>query len=121
MFTATASTGTDRDALELTIPVLPYGVKREVSSTGSLAGGGETTQSLQVPASANPAARTVRVSLAPSMAGALLGAARLPHQLPYGCTEQTLSSFIPNLVVTRALTDLQLAPDRTAVGCWAAR
>ena len=110
VFTATASTGTDRDALELTIPVLPYGVKREVSSTGSLAGSGETTQSLQVPASANPSARMVRVSLAPSMAGALLGAADRLTSFPYGCTEQTLSSFIPNLVVTRALADLQLAP-----------
>ena len=109
MFTATASTSADVDALELTLPILPYGVKREVSSTGSLATG-ETTQSLQVPSTANPAARTIRVSLAPSMAGALLGAADRLTSFPYGCTEQTLSSFIPNLVVTKALTELQLAP-----------
>ena len=29
---------------------------------------------------------------------------------PYGCTEQTLSAFLPNLLVTRALTELKLAP-----------
>ncbi|MGE0363658.1 MAG: alpha-2-macroglobulin [Vicinamibacterales bacterium] len=110
VFTATASAGGDRDALELTVPIVPYGVRREVSATGSLAGAGDTTRSLVVPDAANPAARTIRVALAPSMAGALLGAADQLTSFPYGCTEQTLSSFIPNLVVTRALTDLQLAP-----------
>src|SRR4029453_6503674 len=29
---------------------------------------------------------------------------------PYGCTEQTLSTFLPNVMVTRALTQLKLAP-----------
>ena len=110
VFTATATTPTDRDALELTVPVIPYGVRREAAAAGSLAGGAETTQSLVVPETANPAARTVRVTLAPSIAGALLGATDLLTSFPYGCTEQTLSSFVPNLVVTRALADLRLAP-----------
>ena len=110
VFTATATTPTDRDALELTVPVIPYGVRREASAAGSLAGGSETTRSLVVPDTANPAARTVRVTLAPSIAGALLGATDLLTSFPYGCTEQTLSSFVPNLVVTRALADLKLAP-----------
>jgi uncharacterized protein YfaS (alpha-2-macroglobulin family) len=110
VFTATATTGSDRDALELTVPIVPYGVRREVAATGSVAGDGEAAPSLDVPASANPSARTIRVSLAPSIAGAMLGAADLLTSFPYGCTEQTLSSFVPNLVVTRALSDLQLAP-----------
>ena len=32
------------------------------------------------------------------------------RRIPYGCTEQTLSSFLPNLMVTRALTQLKLTP-----------
>ena len=44
------------------------------------------------------------------MAGSLLGALDFLTSYPYGCTEQTLSSFLPNLLVTRALTQLQLAP-----------
>ena len=116
VFTATAAAGADRDALELTVPIRPYGLRREAAAAGSLAGGAETTQTLTVADTANPAARTIRVSLAPSMAGALLGAADQLTSFPYGCTEQTLSSFIPNLVVTRALAQLQLAPtERTSV------
>jgi uncharacterized protein YfaS (alpha-2-macroglobulin family) len=110
VFTATATTAGDRDALELTVPIVPYGVRREAAVTGSVAAGAEVAPSLDVPATANPSARTIRVSLAPSIAGAMLGAADLLTSFPYGCTEQTLSGFVPNLVVTRALAELQLAP-----------
>ena len=40
--------------------------------------------SLDVPATANPAARTIRVALAPSMAGSLLGALDFLTSYPYG-------------------------------------
>ena len=63
-----------------------------------------------MPESSNPAARTIAVALAPSLAGSLLGALDFLTTYPYGCTEQTLSSFLPNLLVTRALTELKLAP-----------
>jgi uncharacterized protein YfaS (alpha-2-macroglobulin family) len=39
-----------------------------------------------------------------------LGALDFLTDYPYGCTEQTISSFVPNLLVTRALTELKLAP-----------
>ena len=108
--TATARTDVDADAVELPLPVLPYGLKREVGSSGSVAGAGETSSDVAVPSTANPAARTVSVSLAPSMAGSLLGALDFLTTYPYGCTEQTLSSFLPNVVVTRALSQLKLVP-----------
>jgi uncharacterized protein YfaS (alpha-2-macroglobulin family) len=60
--------------------------------------------------SANAAGRSLRIALAPSLAGSLLGALDFLTSDPYGCTEQTLSSFLPNLLVTRALTELKLAP-----------
>ncbi len=108
--TATAKTGTDTDAVELPIPVLPFGLRRESGGSGSLFDAGETTTQVAIPATANPAERTVRVSLAPSMAGSMLGALDFLTTYPYGCTEQTLSSFLPNLVVMRALAQLKLAP-----------
>jgi uncharacterized protein YfaS (alpha-2-macroglobulin family) len=108
--TASARTADDSDALELSVPVLPYGLRREVGTSGTILGANEATAEIAIPTSANPAARTVAISLAPSLAGSLLGALDYLTDFPYGCTEQTLSSFIPNVVVTRAMTALKIAP-----------
>jgi uncharacterized protein YfaS (alpha-2-macroglobulin family) len=110
VFTGSATAGTERDAVEVSIPVLPFGLKRTVGAAGSVVGEGDAKAELVVPQSANPAARTIRISLAPSLAGPLLGALDFLTSYPYGCTEQTLSSFIPNLMVMRALDQLKIAP-----------
>ena len=86
-----------RCACELGLPVLPFGLKREIGKSGSLAGAGTASATLAIPAHSNPAARTIDVALAPSLAGAMLGALDFLTGYPYGCTEQTLSSFLPNL------------------------
>jgi len=106
--TGTAVTPADSDAVELPFPVLPYGLKRESGAAGSIVGAGEQKTDLQVPDTSNPAARSIRVQLAPSLAGPVLGALDFLTSFPYGCTEQTLSSFVPNLVARRALQDLKL-------------
>ena len=106
--TGSARTATDSDAVELPLPVLPYGLRREAGTSGSFAGGGEASATVTVPEAANASGRVVRVSLAPSMAGSMLGALDFLTGYPYGCTEQTLSSFLPNLVVNRALAQLGL-------------
>jgi hypothetical protein len=107
---ADATTEGDEDAVELSLPVQPFGLRRQVAAAGSVAGAGEASADLAIPEDANPAAMSVRVSLAPSLAGSLLGALDFLTSYPYGCTEQTLSSFVPNLLVLRALRQLQLAP-----------
>jgi hypothetical protein len=48
------------------------------------------------------------VQVAPSLAGPVLGALDYLTSYPYGCTEQTLSSFVPNLAARRTLTELGL-------------
>ena len=108
--TATAKTAVDTDAVEMPLPVLPFGIHREAGTTGSIVGAGEASTVVTVPDGANPLARTVSIALAPSLAGSMLGALDFLTAYPYGCTEQTVSSFLPNLLVTRALTDLKLAP-----------
>jgi len=108
--TATARTANDTDAVELPLPVLPFGIRRDVGTAGSIVGAGEATTVVTVPEGANAAARTVSIALAPSLAGSMLGALDFLTGYPYGCTEQTVSSFLPNLLVTRALTELKLAP-----------
>lgn len=117
-FTGTAEAPDESDALELSIPVLPYGLKQESGSAGSMTDAPEHTVDLTIPERSNPAARTIQVALAPSLGGALIGALDFLTSYPYGCTEQTLSSFVPNLVVARTLSDLGVTPPErlTALG-----
>lgn len=108
--TASAKTDSDADAVELPVPVLPFGIRREAGTSGSIVAAGEAATTINMPDSANPAARAIAISLAPSLAGSVLGALDFLTNYPYGCTEQTVSSFLPNLLVTRALTELKLVP-----------
>jgi hypothetical protein len=100
----------DGDRLELTVPVLPFGLRREAGVSGSRQAAGEERATLAVPPDSNPAERVIEVALAPSLAGSLLGALDFLASYPYGCTEQILSSYLPNLAVLRALERLQIVP-----------
>ena len=106
--TGSAVAADDRDAVELPFPVLPFGLKREAGKAGSFPAPGEQAIDIDLPATSNPLAREVRVQVAPSLAGPVLGALEYLTSYPYGCTEQTLSSFVPNLAARRTLTELGL-------------
>lgn len=106
----TAATSDDEDRLSLTFPVAPYGLERTVGVAGSTRNESPVRVSLEVPASSNPAGRRVDISLSPTLAGTMLAALDFLTTYPYGCTEQVLSSFLPNLLVLRSLNELHLAP-----------
>jgi uncharacterized protein YfaS (alpha-2-macroglobulin family) len=105
-----ATTDAAGDAMQLSLPVLPAGLQRNLGSSGSIVDAGERRIALMVPPTANESGRSIRISLAPSLAGTMLGALDYLTSYPWGCTEQTLSSFVPNLVVVRALSQMQIAP-----------
>jgi alpha-2-macroglobulin len=108
--TGKALADADSDAIELSIPVLPSGLRREVAKAGVLTHGASGSALLTIPPASNPAARTIQISLAPSLAGSLLGALDFLTGYPYGCTEQTLSSYLPSVTVARTLAQLKLQP-----------
>ncbi|MBI2914952.1 MAG: hypothetical protein HYY08_03390, partial [Firmicutes bacterium] len=109
------------DALEVSIPVIPRGEKQVQVVTGKLGSaepGSLLDQALSegervripvtVSSDAIPGATSVVLSLAPSIAGSAFGALDYLVSFPYGCVEQTLSSFLPDLAVSRALLELGL-------------
>ena len=103
-----ATSATDGDAVQLEIPVQPFGLAREVHGSGALRSSEEETVELEIPTDSNPDARSIELSLAPSLAGTVLSALDVLTSFPYGCTEQILSSFVPTLLVRRSLDSLGL-------------
>lgn len=114
-FSGSVTAGADNDAVAVTIPVLPFGARRETGRAGAVGSGETATLTLDIPETSNPAARRLEFTFMPSLAGSMLGALDYLIDFPYGCTEQTVSSFVPNLLVMRTLSQLGLAPtERTS-------
>jgi hypothetical protein len=97
---ATAKTNVESDGIELNLPVVPHGLKQTRGAAAAmLEETGERMFTLDLPPNANAQARTLRIEAAPSIAGALFGALDYLTGYPYGCTEQTMSKFLPNVIV----------------------
>ncbi len=106
VFTVKALTDEESDAMETRLPIIPLGVKLSESKAGSLSDGGNATAVLNFPADAIAHSRHLDVTVSPSVAGAIFGALEYLTAFPYGCTEQTMSSFLPNVLVSVSLRTL---------------
>jgi uncharacterized protein YfaS (alpha-2-macroglobulin family) len=89
------------DAMELTLPVLPRSISREVSG-GIALRETEASTELTLPSEALSGTAQLKLSFAPTIAASLQNAITKLVEFPYGCVEQTLSRFIP-AVHTRGL------------------
>jgi uncharacterized protein YfaS (alpha-2-macroglobulin family) len=103
-----ALTDVESDAMELTLPVVPFGVKLAVSNSGSFAAAGKSDTSLPLtfPTGAETGTRKLTIGVTPSVAGTVFAALDFLTSYPYGCTEQTMSSFLPDVLVADALKKL---------------
>ena len=101
-----AATSEDSDAQEIALPIQPRGVLVKQWNAGVLRDD-RATFSMAQPSGAVRNASRLELSLSPSIAGPLLGALPELIQYPYGCTEQTLSRFVPSLAAARALKTLK--------------
>ncbi|HZE63077.1 MAG TPA: MG2 domain-containing protein [Pyrinomonadaceae bacterium] len=105
---AKALTDTESDAVELPLPVVPRGLHQVKNESETFSDENtDKTFSLTMPTDADAHARSLRIEVAPSVAGTLFGALDYLTSYPYGCTEQTMSSFLPNVIVTKALKDVK--------------
>lgn len=111
---AKALTNTESDAVELALDVVPRGLREAKTERWSTAD--ETAEqqfTLELPASADVNSRRIRIEASPSIAGTLFGALDYLTTFPYGCTEQTMSSFLPNIVVSQTLKEFKSVSIRT--------
>jgi uncharacterized protein YfaS (alpha-2-macroglobulin family) len=98
-----AKAGDLNDAMERSYPVADHGIDKLIAVSGKTRGA-EATWKLAIPRERRSTTMTVQV--APSIAVTMLDALPYLIDYPYGCTEQTMSRFLPTIVVSRTLADL---------------
>ncbi|GBF06772.1 alpha-2-macroglobulin domain protein [Deinococcus aerius] len=91
--------GNANDSLRLPLPVKARGYDTSLTVAGA---GGEAVP-LRVPQDANLATARLRVFVTPSLLDAVTPALEYLVGYPYGCTEQTMSRFLPALLARQAL------------------
>jgi len=109
---AKALTNEESDAMEIELPVLPFGVRQKVQQNGVITSENENKRTdLTFSGQSDPRTHSLTIKTSPSIAGAMLQALNYLTDFPYGCTEQTMSSFLPNIIVTQTMKDLNLKSD----------
>jgi alpha-2-macroglobulin len=94
----------DSDAMRLTVPVLPHGAMKWESKGGIVEG--KVVEKVTIPDGPAREAAELVVVLSPTHAAMVLDALEYLAGYPYGCVEQTMSRFLPTVVVSQALQKL---------------
>jgi hypothetical protein len=109
-------TDADRDAMRMLIPVQPWGARKTLTETSVLTNGGGATFSLDIPSERREGDSELTVILQPSLALTLLDALPYLIEYPYGCTEQTMSRFIPAVACAQTLKEAGTSLEEIASG-----
>ncbi|MHB9026042.1 MAG: alpha-2-macroglobulin family protein [Armatimonadota bacterium] len=89
------------DAMELPLPVQPKGREHAVQSSGSVEGHEDLR--FTVRKDVLPGTQQLTIRLTPTLVSAMLGSLDYLAAYPYGCTEQTMSAFLPDVVLAQLL------------------
>lgn len=108
-FKASVTSAEHGDAIERALPVVAHGVPVLEARSGRFDGPGVEV-ALDLPSQRAEGSTEVFVQVTPSAAITMLDALPYLVDYPYGCTEQTLSRFVPAVVVKRTLSELGLDP-----------
>ncbi len=103
----TAKSSKYGDAMEKNYPVHEHGIEKLVTKAGKVRGE-DITIKLNVPKARKKDSTTMTVQVTPSMAVTMLDALPYLINYPYGCTEQTMSRFLPTVLTLRTLRELGL-------------
>ncbi|HZS44939.1 MAG TPA: MG2 domain-containing protein [Blastocatellia bacterium] len=98
------------DSMENTIPIYEHGLEKLISKSGKLRGD-DVTVRLDIPKERKAGSTNLTVQIAPSMAVTMLDALPYLINYPYGCTEQTMSRFLPAAITAKTLRDMGLKPE----------
>ncbi|MEM1135526.1 MAG: alpha-2-macroglobulin family protein [Bacteroidota bacterium] len=107
VLTAEAITNEESDAKRVTVPVQATGL--EVVKSHAISLKKEKTGKIEIfiPEEVDLNTVNLEISAAPSVAAALLSSLDQLIGYPYGCVEQTMSRFLPTLIVANTLQQLK--------------
>jgi uncharacterized protein YfaS (alpha-2-macroglobulin family) len=106
----TARAASRTDAMEREFVAYEHGIEKLVAKSGKLRGD-EVDLKLDIPKERRAESTDLTVQVAPSMAVTMLDALPYLIDYPYGCTEQTMSRFLPAAITAKTLKDAGLSPD----------
>ena len=98
------------DAMEKSFTIFEHGIEKFVSRSGKMRGDSVAIK-LDIPKERRADSTELTVQVAPSMATTMLDALPYLIDYPYGCTEQTMSRFLPAVITAKTLRDLGLKPE----------
>lgn len=98
------------DAMEKRFTIFEHGIEKFVSRSGKMRGDSVAVK-LDIPKERRADSTQLTVQIAPSMATTMLDALPYLIDYPYGCTEQTMSRFLPAAITAKTLRDLGLKPE----------
>jgi len=102
-----ALTDEESDAMEQKFPCYVHGMLKMEARSGVVRPnqpGGK--MSFTVPAQRRPKQTRLEVRYSPTLAGAMVDALPYLVDYPYGCTEQTLSRFLPTVITQKVLIEM---------------
>ena len=107
-----ALTDEESDAMEMSFPSYVHGMLKMDSVSGALRPEDTSGRfTINVPAERRPDQSRLEVRYSPTLAGAMVDALPYLVEYPYGCTEQTISRFLPTVITQRILLDMGLDLD----------
>ncbi|MBN1882752.1 MAG: hypothetical protein JW885_11305 [Deltaproteobacteria bacterium] len=110
ILTAKAMTDEVSDGMELTIPILPTGVREVRNEMGEIVDeSGSLSMTVEKPANSIKNAAELSISVSPTLIHTALSAIPYLVGYPYGCNEQVMSRFLPSVMVSSVLSELGLS------------
>lgn len=104
---AEALTNEESDAVEIKVPLQPKGLKVEINSVADFSDESKTeSKSFNIPSGTDLRSAGLKLSVDASLASTVLTALDDLAGYPYGCVEQTMSRFLPTVVVADAFKEI---------------
>ncbi|MGQ9706997.1 MAG: alpha-2-macroglobulin family protein [bacterium] len=100
--TAYALTDIESDAMEVKVPIIPHGLKTVVYDT-LVAVDGSSQMPFNIPQDVRLDSVKLRIDLSPSIASTAFKSLEYLAGYPYGCVEQTMSRFLPDVYLVNIL------------------